>query len=426
MSGEQTGTSAANSLAGDPGKTAGMKFIARQPVFDRKQRIFGYELLFRSSSENSFDGRDVNQASLNVIANGVLFHVLEELTEKHKAFVNFSRDALLGDYALFLPKELTIVEVLEGVSIDDDVLSGLTRLKDKCYCIALDDVVSTERLHNLLDLVHIVKVDMALSTPDQRQDLAEILAPRGISLLAEKVETHDQFCEAADLGFHYFQGYFFARPLVISRRDIPAFQANYFRMLQAIHRPQLDRKEIERLIKQESSFCYKLLRYLNSPFFGFRSTIQSIRHAVSLLGERHIKNWASMLVLTALSDDRPEELIATSLRRAHFCEALAGATGYRGREDDLFLLGLLSLIDAILGRPKSEIFAQLPIQEEIKSALLEQPSRMRTLLHLIEAYEKADWDQVSLLAGSLHVEEEAVTAAYLASVEWAREVIHLN
>ncbi len=216
MSGEQTGTSAANSLAGDPGKTAGMKFIARQPVFDRKQRIFGYELLFRSSSENSFDGRDVNQASLNVIANGVLFHVLEELTEKHKAFVNFSRDALLGDYALFLPKELTIVEVLEGVSIDDDVLSALTRLKDKGYCIALDDVVSTERLHNLLDLVHIVKVDMALSTPDQRQDLAEILAPRGISLLAEKVETHDQFCEAADLGFHYFQGYFFARPLHVA------------------------------------------------------------------------------------------------------------------------------------------------------------------------------------------------------------------
>jgi c-di-GMP-related signal transduction protein len=407
-------------------KTGGMKFIARQPIFDVHQKVYGYELLFRSGTDNFYDAPDVDHASLSVIANGVLFHVIEDLTENRKAFVNFGREALVGDYAFHLPKECCVVEVLEVVDTDKEIVAALQRLRAAGYSLALDDVVSTERLDRVLDLIHIVKVDMTLSTLEQRTRLVELLAPRGIFLLAEKVENPEQFQEVAKLGFHYFQGFFFAKPQMIARRDIPAFQTSYLRMLQAIHRSHVDRKEIERIIRQESAFCYKLLRYLNSPVFGFRSAIRSIRHAISMLGEREIKNWASMLALTALAGDSPEELTASSLRRAHFCESVASPAGMHGREDDLFLMGLLSLIDAVLCRPKTEIFSQLPIHDDIKSALLHGQSKMAAVLLLVEAYEQADWQQVTNLALRIGLEEQAVMDAYLKSVEWTREVMQLG
>ena len=193
--------------------------------------------------------------------------------------------------------------------------------------------------------------------------------PRGIKLLAEKVETKEEFDQAAEMGYTCFQGYFFSKPVIISGKDIPGFKLTYLQMLQEINSPEMDFRKIEDLIKREVSVSYKLLRYINSAFFGLRRKVESIRQALALLGERNIKKWISLIALSSMGEDKPMELAASSLIRAQFCESLAPKMGMRDREHDLFLMGLFSMIDAIIDRPMAEILDELSISEDIKVAL---------------------------------------------------------
>ncbi|MCH8268495.1 MAG: HDOD domain-containing protein [Acidobacteria bacterium] len=407
------------------GETSAEKFIARQPIFDSREKVYGYELLFRSGIKNYFDGSDPNRATYSVIVDSLLLHGLERLTGRRKAFINYPREALLNGYAEVIPNNLAVVEILETVEPDAEVLAACRHLKDLGYCLVLDDVFSSERPEAFQGLVDIIKVDLSLSTPVQREQIVRRFAPRGIALLGEKVETHEEFQQLKTLGFQYFQGYFFSKPQIISSRDIPAFKLNYLRILQAINRPEINLEEIERIIKGEPSLCYKLLRYLNSSFFGLRSDIRSIRHAVFLLGEREVRLWVSLLVLTSMGEDKPQELVVTSLVRASWCESLAGKIGMRGREGDLFLLGLFSMIDAILDRPLPEILAQLPVPEDTRTALLHRNTRLAQVLALVEAYEQGDWEKLTGLAASLQIDEASIPEMYLTAVEWARQVFQL-
>ncbi len=404
------------------GETSAEKFIARQPIFDSREKVYGYELLFRSGIENYFDGSDPNRATYSVIVDSLLLHGLERLTGRRKAFINYPREALLNGYAEVIPKHLAAVEILETVEPDAEVLAACRRLKAMGYCLVLDDVFSSERPEAFLGLVDIIKVDLLLSTPEQ---IVRRVGSRGIALLGEKVETHEEFQQLKTLGFQYFQGYFFSKPQIISSRDIPAFKLNYLRILQAINHPEINLEEIERIIKGEPSLCFKLLRYLNSAFFGLRSDIHSIRHAIFLLGEREIRLWASLVALTSMGEDKPQELVVTSLVRASWCESLAGKIGMQGREGDLFLLGLFSMMDAILDRPLPEILAQLPVPEEIRTALLHRNNRLAHVLALVEAYEQGDWEKLTGLAASLGIDEASIPGTYLAAVEWARQVFQL-
>ena len=299
-----------------PGTDQFKKFIARQPIFDREQRVFGYELLFRSSEVNSFDGSDPDAATQKVIADAIFLHGLESLTGNRKAFINFTAKLLSGEYLSVLPKEQVVIEILETVEPDPEVLANCHRLKQAGYCLALDDVGFSLRPEAFQNLVDIIKVDLCTTTPEQRRLLVLRFVPQGIALLAEKVETYEEYELAKKMGFQYFQGYFFGKPQTISHRDLPAFQVNYLRILQAIHRPEMDLEGIERIIRSEPALCYKLLRYLNSPFFGFANPISSIRHAISLLGEKEFRCWVSLLAVTSMAASKPQELVVTSLIRA--------------------------------------------------------------------------------------------------------------
>ena len=251
--------------------------------FDRHEQVYGYELLFRSGMENRYTANDGDAAAGDVVDN-FLNAGAKTLTAGRKAFINCTRQFLVNEYATLLPKEETVIEILETIEPDAEVLAACRRLKDLGYVIALDDFVYAEKFQPFVELADIIKIDFKLSPPGERQQAVARFAPLGIRLLAEKVETRAELAEARDSGYVYFQGYFFCKPQIVPSRHIPAFKVHYLRILQAISKPELDRSEIVALIDREVSLCYKLLRFVNSSLFGFTREISSTRHALESAG----------------------------------------------------------------------------------------------------------------------------------------------
>jgi c-di-GMP-related signal transduction protein len=395
---------------------------ARQPIFDVHQRVFGYELLFRSGFENCFVFPDGDVATSRVL-DSFMIEGLEALWRPQKAFINFTRNALLNGLANLLPSKTLTIEILEDIEPDPPVVEACLTLKQEGYQIALDDVTSLEKRKPLLELADIVKVDFALTGEAEQQEIARRLRVRGVKLLAEKVETRDQFEKAAGWGYHYFQGFFFCQPQIISAREIPAFKTAYLQLLHAVQRKELNFGEIERILRRELSLSYRLLRYLNSPLFGLRGEVRSLRHALSMLGEQHVRRWATLFSTMMLASDKLPELLVTSLARARFCELLADPLAGKAEPADFFLLGLFSLIDAILGRPMKDILEGIPLAAEIKVSLLGFHNLHREVYECVLAVERADWTALSQRASKLGLQDEFVADCYLQSVAWANEVV---
>ena len=401
------------------------KFVARQPIFDPHQKVYAYELLFRSGMDNFFDASDPDQASTSVIVDSLLLMGMEKLTGGDRAFINCTRNVLIKGYAALLPKDKVVVEILESVEPDDEVVGACLRLKRAGFMLALDDFIYEERLEPLLPLIDFVKIDFRETTERDRKALVEKLSPRGIKMVAEKVETRSELQQASEMGYTYFQGYFFSKPEIIVAKDIPGYKLNYLRVLQAVNQPEINLVELENIIKLEASLTYKLLRYLNSAFFGFRTEIRSIHHALALLGEEELKKWASLIAMAAMGADKPPELVVSVIVRAVFCESLAPRIGMMNRSNDLFLLGMMSLIDAVLDRPLPEILEKMPISHEVKEALLGVENRFRDVYETVIAYEAADWRSFAEKARKLNLDEETVPDLYLKSVEWAKNTFHM-
>ena len=245
------------------------QFIARQPILDRDMNLFGYELLFRDSLENCFSGVDEDEATSRVIAGSTLLFGLESLLGNGKGFINFTRKALLRDYASVLPKKQIVVEILENVAPDAEVMDACHRLKKKGYILALDDFVYDARYDELLKMADIVKVDFFVSDVSMREGAWPTFSvPRGVKMLAEKVETQEEFEQAREMGYDYFQGYFFSKPVIISKKDVPGFKINQLRMLQKVNEEEIDFDGLSDLIQADMSMAYKILRLTNSAAFG--------------------------------------------------------------------------------------------------------------------------------------------------------------
>lgn len=399
-----------------------LKYIARQPIFDAQRKLFGYELLYRANGENRFISSHPAQATTSVIADSTFLHGLKNMAGGGKLFINFPRETLTSGVESFIPSEQLVVEIVEDIEPTQTVLDACRRMKRAGYTLALDDVTDRDRAAQFGGLIDIVKVDLPGLSTTLLAELARRSRAMGIRLLAEKVETHEEFDQLKQLGYSLFQGYFFSKPEMIVRRDIPAYQWNYLRLLQAIYKPQLDPAELERIIKAEVALCYKLLRYLNSPVFGFRGEIRSVRHAITLLGEQKLKRWVTLLALASMGKDKPEELIISCLLRASWCESMAGKIGMKDREGDLFLLGLFSRVDAILDRPMTEILEHLPVSADVKQALTGDDSTFGDVLRMVDTYEHADFDRTEELAGVLGIDRDAIPEGYLRAMDWAHEI----
>jgi len=385
----------------------------------REEQVFGYELLFRDGVENYFCSGDLDAASRNTLDSSILMG-LDVLCGNRRAFVNCTRDVLLKDYMTLLPSSQAVAEILETVAPDDQVLAACHRLKEAGYMIALDDFGVDDPRESLTDLVDIIKVDLRRTPPEAAAKLVQRFGPWRCRMLAEKVETREEFFAARKAGFLYFQGYFFCHPEVLSTREIPGNQLNYVRMLQAVSREELDTREIEQLIKSEASLCYRLLRYMNSAAFGFVNEIHSVRHALSLLGEREVRRWVRLVATLAAGQKKSTELVLSALVRGRFCELLSPKVQHG--DSDLFLLGLFSLMDTLLETSMKVLLASVPVDQEIKSALLDGTGRLAAIYNLMLARESGEWKNNTEFARQLHLNESEVAEAYWQAMQWARQV----
>ncbi len=401
-------------------------FVARQPIFDRQKNIYAYELLYRGGRENKFKESDADAATSKVIVDSFLMLGVDSLTGGNPAFINMTYNLLLEEYVSLLPKENVYVEILENVEPDEHVIHVCKKLKSKGYTIVLDDFEYEEKYIPLIDLADIIKIDFRLSPEEEQRAIIQRFPGRSIQFLAEKVETMEEFQRAAAMGYSLFQGYFFGRPHIVTGQGIPPQLTHYIRLLNEINKPEPNFKDIETIIKKDLSLSYKLLRYINSAFFGLRTKVNSILHALTLLGVMEIRKWASLVFIANMSKNVPEELVVQSVIRARFAESLANPIGQPKRKDDLFLMGLFSLIDAIINQPKSDVLEKLPISDDVKKAILEEEGTLGTVLNCVIAYERGEWDQVSKLCESLAIDETILPVHYVNAVKWADHSVRTN
>lgn len=397
-------------------------FVARQPIFDTQQKIFGYELLFRSGLENFFDqSLDVDFASSKTLLDSLLVFGIDELTQGKKMFLNFTRKVLLSEVALALPKEQLVIELLETVEPDQEVIEMCTKFKEKGFVLALDDFQYSPAFEPLMKMADIIKVDFLLTKGEERREVMEKCPLKNVEFLAEKIETNEEYKESIEMGYRYFQGFFFSRPVILSGKDVPSYKLNLLQVLQELNQPFMDVKKIESILVRDVSMSYKLLRFINSAAFGIPSEIRSIRHALNLLGLMELKKWMSLIVLSQIGSDTPEELTVNSIVRAKFCELIADKTTMKKRRDDLFLMGLFSYIDTFLNRPMAEILHDLPIAADIKDALLGTQGPMRQVLDLIIKYEQGNWEAVAEITAALKLDNSKILPDYLTAIKWAND-----
>lgn len=400
-------------------------FVARQPILDRRLNVFGYELLFRSGSSDAFSPLDKvggDRATASVI-DSVLLIGFDKLTGEKPAFINFTANLLHREVATIFPRHKIVIEILEDVQPDEETIAACRKLKNLGYMLAIDDFVYKPELEEFYSLADIIKVDFKATAPDIRAEMAKKFSKGRAKLLAEKVETAEDFRQAMELGYSYFQGYFFSKPVMVRTKDVQGDRTRYLRLLREVSRPDVDLVDIEKIIKSDISLAYRLLKYINSAAFGFRSEIRSVRHALVLLGLQEISKWLSLAVLRNLGKGGPTELLKLTIVRARFGELLA-LEGSRGIcPSEFFLVGLLSTIDAFIDQPLPEILAGLSLAPEIHDALMGVPNILRRVLDLVIAYEQAQWEQVSSIAASLDMNESRIPDLYLEALKWAEQAL---
>lgn len=402
-------------------------FLARQPIFDVQQNVFGYELLHRSGRSGGYNATDGDLASMQLISNTLLSFGPGKVLNGRLGLINFTRELLVSGYAQLLPPDSFIVEVLETVEPDAEVIEACRELRRRNYRLALDDFVPSPAMEPLIRLASIIKVDYLLTPPEDRRALVRRHGSEGILMLAEKVETAEDFAAARNEGFTHFQGYFFARPVIIEGRDIPPFKLNLLRLLAEANQPECDFPRLERLLKPEVTLCYRLLRYVNSAAFATLSAVTSIQQAMALLGEVQLRKWLTMAALPALASDKPAELVETAVLRARFAESLAAPAGLAGRAQDLFLMGMFSLLDAMIGRPLAEMLEELGLPDDIRNALLDSGSAEGApadVYRIVLASERSDWELLASAAVRLGIPTSRLFDLFVDSASWCSEIFH--
>ncbi len=395
------------------------RYVARQPILTSNQQVFGYELLFRDGVEDYFQNADADAASRNTVDTSMLMG-LDMLCDGRRAFINCTRETLLKDYVTLLPPGQAVVEIVASVPPDDLVKAACIRLKEAGYTIALDDFVADDSRAELAKFADIIKLDMKTTPSEERTALVARYGNPGCRMLAKKVETREEFSACQKAGFSYFQGYFFRKPELLHAREIPKNRVNYLRLLQAISHDDLELKEIDGIIKGEASLCYRLLRYLNSAAFGFSSEIHSIKHGLSILGEREVRRWVRMVAALGAGQDKPSDLVLSAMVRARYCELLGPKVPHG--ESDLFLVGLLSLMDAILEIPMGVVLEGISLDRETRAVLLGQKSQLDPVYRLMLCQEVADWTKLSELSAQMKLPESLLTECHWKAMQWAREM----
>ncbi|HOP74136.1 MAG TPA: HDOD domain-containing protein [Bacillota bacterium] len=397
-------------------------FVARQPIFTKNKSVFAYELLYRSGKQNFYDHNDGDRATSDVITNSFSVIGIDTLTGGKRAFINFTQNLLKKEMATVIPPNSVVIELLEDIVPDDEILTACRKLKQLGYTLALDDFVAFNQISPLIDLADIIKVDFLKASPDDWKAMPREIGNGRIRFLAEKVETLEQYEEAVACGYSYFQGYFFSKPEIFSGQDLAPYKLNYLRIIREINQFDGDFDRIEEIVKQDVSLSYKLLRLVNSAAFGLVTKVTSIKYCLELLGIKEFVKWVTLVSLRSIGEDKPDELVIISLIRARFAELLAFEVGMKDRSSDLFLMGMFSMIDALMGRPFQEIIDEVPVADDVKDALSGTSNSLREVYDLIIAYERGEWDVLTEKTAQLNVSENEVSRLYITALQWVQQI----
>ncbi|HAN10333.1 MAG TPA: diguanylate phosphodiesterase [Clostridiales bacterium] len=383
-------------------------FVARQPIFDTKKNVFAYELLYRDSSVNKYTETDGNKATAAVLANSFMEIGYDTITNGKKAFINFTEELLhMGAPTLF-PKELIVIEILEDVEPTAVLVGKCIEFKEKGYTIALDDFEYRyiSKYKSLLKVIDILKVDWLLNSVGEQINIVKEIKkinPK-IKFLAEKIETNTDYEEALKSGYSLFQGYFFSKPTIIKGIAGQSSKLNYLQIINEIAKSNPDFDNITHVIERDPVLALQLLKLINSVTYRSIQRVTSVHEALVRLGMKEINKWVSVLMLRETTKEKPIEVMRTSLVRAYFMEGLVSTTILKNRKSEAFLFGLFSLVDVLFNYSKEELLCDIPLNDDVKSALLGKENEFSKIFKIITCYEKAEWDELEE-----HMKEKNIT-----------------
>jgi c-di-GMP phosphodiesterase len=395
--------------------------VARQPIFDDRQKLVGFELLYRHAEDAaSARGATPTVMASTTVVQAVLGIGLDRLTEGERVWINFSRDLIVERAWELLDPKAVVLEILETVEPDADVIAACTDARKRGYQLALDDFEWHEKWIPLLELASTVKVDVQGKTLDQLKPIVAKLKSFDVKLLAERVETEKMRGECASIGFTLFQGYFYCQPETVVKRDLSAAESSALQLLNLVRNESTPTAQVEQGIKRDPAMTFKLLRIVNSAAMGFTG-IESIPHALRLLGRTQLERWLTLLVMASFATGgaRQRELFKLSLTRARLLELLSDAAD----RDQRFLVGMFSMLHVLLQAPMKDVIATLQLSDSVSQALLERTGPHGPLLAGLEAYEVGDWDRVEQVTGSDDRALVQIAAHYPSALAWAIEQV---
>jgi len=397
-------------------------YVARQPIFDEHMKLFGYELLYRRSSSNFYEGENPNTATMELLHSSFVTVGFDQLTDGTRGFINFTQELLESGLANILPKDRVVVEILENVEANDVVIAECKSLKKQGFVIALDDFIfnRTDRDYTpLIELADIIKIEFPITKKEHQRRLLKKYANR-VTFLAEKVETREEYAEAVKMGYQLFQGYFFSKPVMVKSKEIATLNVHLVHILEELHKADPDFFAITESIQKDLGLSYKILKMANSIYFGGKTKINSLRQAVIRLGTQEMKRWVSIMLIREFENDENSELIKICLLRGRLLSLLARELNQSKLEADYFLTGILSSIDVILSQDMEKILSTLALSEEVKSTLLGGPGQLAECLQCIILYEKFKFDNAQIRLEKMNIPFTRFMALYFEALTWLK------
>lgn len=396
-------------------------FIGRQGIYNREEKVVAYELLYRNSLKNNFNGSIEDEVATYKVIDNISSFGLDILIDNKTAFVNFSEKLIKKDIATLLPKEKVVIEILETVSPSEEIIQKLSCLKDLGYYIALDDVVDIEDIINFIGVIDIVKIDFILSSKEARKKISSICKKVNIKMLAEKIETLEDLEEAKELGCDYFQGYYYSKPSIFLGKDIAIKNTSIFTLLVELIREDYDIDKVEYIMKTDIALTYKFLRFINSSYFNFLQEVKSIKQAIMLIGRQELRKWLSILSVVEMSSRKNDEYAKNTVIRAKFCEGIADKVCHNDMAS-AFMVGLFSNLHLMMEKDIHYVVENLPVRRDVKKALIGEENILRDILELALAYETIDDNKIIEKCNKLNVKKGMLWDVYLNAIEWSKNI----
>ncbi|MDH5600329.1 MAG: HDOD domain-containing protein [Gammaproteobacteria bacterium] len=390
-------------------------YIGRQPIYDANLHVVAYELLFRSGKvSNEANVINGDHATTNVIINAITEIGMDQLVGPHQAFINLTRNHIIqmADRPLPELKDRLVLEILEDIKAEKDIVEAVTKLAGDGFTLALDDFIYDQSLQPLIDISKIIKIDLMALSVNELEEHVKKLTDGKHKLLAEKVETQEEYDRCKALGFDYYQGYFFSKPQIIKGQSLPANKLAIIKLMAELLDQDSSNEELAAIIAQDITMSVRVLRYINSAQFGFSKEVDSIQQAIMMLGRITIRNLANLVAMSQV-ENKPHELLIISMTRAKMAENIAILV--KNNKEACFTTGLFSIIDALMNQEMEILIEGLPLTEKIRAALIRREGELGEILNCVIAYEGGDWKNAHY--DKLSVNE--IRECYLDALNWA-------